>query len=172
MKCPKCGKETPSDGKYCWECGEELSSGPVIMPIDKKIKCKNCGHDNAENSQHCENCGKDPSSSTHFPKAFLRNQATDARKEVTLPSQVFKSEDFWDWVPDERVNKIISSPHFEIRYRIDNFFIVDTKPSANGTYLNNKERLGHNIERQLNNGDTVTLGILSQPRLTMKFEIE
>jgi len=75
VKCPKCGAENPSTGKFCSNCGEKLDTQPVICPNCKtenparskfcvncgislqKVKCPQCGFENPPGAKFCSNCG-------------------------------------------------------------------------------------------------------------------
>ena len=45
MVCPKCGKETQNDARFCNECGTQLSEVQKTVPITRDVpKCTYCGH--------------------------------------------------------------------------------------------------------------------------------
>jgi class 3 adenylate cyclase/tetratricopeptide (TPR) repeat protein len=47
MPCPQCHRPTPSDAKFCPECGGRLS-----------VACSACGVDNTPGSKFCKECGQ------------------------------------------------------------------------------------------------------------------
>src|SRR5438067_11094495 len=47
MSCPQCHRPTPTDAKFCPECGGRLS-----------LACPACGVDNAPDSKFCKGCGQ------------------------------------------------------------------------------------------------------------------
>jgi hypothetical protein len=48
MKCPDCGKNNPSNSKYCSSCGSKL---------EKQISCSKCGSIIEPGARFCSQCG-------------------------------------------------------------------------------------------------------------------
>jgi predicted amidophosphoribosyltransferase len=87
MTCPQCNRPTPTDAKFCPECGGRLS-----------LACPACGVDNAPGSKFCKECGQPlgraaptppaPQSYTpsHLAERILhaRGSLEGERKQVTV----------------------------------------------------------------------------------------
>jgi class 3 adenylate cyclase/tetratricopeptide (TPR) repeat protein len=48
IRCPSCGHENPPDGRFCGECGAELTRA-----------CSECGRENPANQPFCGGCGRE-----------------------------------------------------------------------------------------------------------------
>jgi uncharacterized RDD family membrane protein YckC len=58
MFCPKCGKEADSSGKFCNQCGSELST-PKQNTSEKMVFCNRCGKETDARGTFCQWCGND-----------------------------------------------------------------------------------------------------------------
>lgn len=61
MKCPKCGKENPSDYMFCDSCGslleKEKNDESDNTNNNTLIRCTKCGEMNFSSSRFCTRCG-------------------------------------------------------------------------------------------------------------------
>lgn len=61
MKCPKCGKENPSDYMFCDSCGSLLEKENYDKSENTNnntlIRCTKCGEMNFSSSRFCTRCG-------------------------------------------------------------------------------------------------------------------
>ncbi|MFX0086981.1 MAG: zinc ribbon domain-containing protein, partial [Candidatus Hodarchaeota archaeon] len=61
IECPKCGRENPSQAKFCFNCGNNLTQLKNFISISPKLTkyCEQCGYNNPPNAVFCHECGKE-----------------------------------------------------------------------------------------------------------------
>jgi ribosomal protein L40E len=73
MKCKHCGADNFNESKFCFQCGQELSSDDVQHSEDPPVDpthpiCKNCGASNTADAKFCHQCGQELSSKAEDPE--------------------------------------------------------------------------------------------------------
>ena len=73
MKCKHCGADNSNESKFCFQCGQELSSDDVQHSEDPPVDpthpiCKNCGASNTADAKFCHQCGQELSSEAEDPE--------------------------------------------------------------------------------------------------------
>jgi hypothetical protein len=172
MNCPKCGKDNPSDNKFCDNCGNEIAAAPAApTPVPATAgECPECKHVNPPDSAFCENCGAPVQNAAPSPivTPIAPPQAPIPQPQIgkslvcpdgsEIALQTRKSIGRLDLSkyasPTEA--RWISRLHFEVFEEKGESYIQDEK-SLNGTKLNGKEirALGKQL---LRNGDEIIVG--------------
>jgi len=59
IQCPKCGRDNPSQAKFCFNCGDNLEQSKDFITFSPTLSkhCQQCGEDNPENALFCYSCG-------------------------------------------------------------------------------------------------------------------
>ena len=59
IQCPKCGRDNPSQAKFCFNCGDNLEQTKDFITFSPTLSkhCQQCGEDNPENALFCYSCG-------------------------------------------------------------------------------------------------------------------
>jgi hypothetical protein len=171
MNCPKCGKDNPSDNKFCDNCGSEITAA-VVAPSPAPAsgnECPACKAANPPGSAFCESCGASLSGApapmaaapvapqpTFTPPQTLYALICPDGTEISIPSK--KTIGRLDLAKYAAPNETmwISRQHFDIFEENGSPFIIDEK-SSNGTKVNGKEirQLG---KQPLKSGDEVIVG--------------
>lgn len=73
MKCKHCGADNFNESKFCFQCGQELSSDDVQHSEDPPVDpthpiCRNCGASNTADAKFCHQCGQELSSEAEDPE--------------------------------------------------------------------------------------------------------
>ena len=62
LSCGNCGKENPSDGRFCANCGSALATASepevVTAAAPVKLTCAKCGTENHATNRFCLHCGQ------------------------------------------------------------------------------------------------------------------
>lgn len=181
MNCPKCGKDNPSDNRFCDNCGAELnlaSSPPAPMSPSSGSdnECPACKHKNPPGSTFCEDCGASMQSSVQSAVPSIQPQP--APQTPIAPPPQFPLVESYLVLPDgteitiqsrRSIGRLdlakyaapteamwISRQHLEIFEENGAYFIIDER-SSNGTKLNGTE-IKQQGKQQLKDGDEIVIG--------------
>jgi len=177
MKCSRCGKENPADNRFCDNCGFELISPTMPVPIPAPpapigvggVTCPSCGHSNPADSAFCEKCGVTIATA---PPAPVQPPPTPPPPPLVVPTvegvlilpdgnqisigarKVLGRMDLAKYAsPDEAM--WMSRQHFTVFRQNDRFHIQDDG-STNGTKLNGVE-IKNQGKQELRDGDEIVV---------------
>jgi sec-independent protein translocase protein TatA len=60
VACAACGKENPTEGRFCADCGVSLAKPiepEVVTAAPLKLACTKCGTENPSTNRFCAHCG-------------------------------------------------------------------------------------------------------------------
>jgi hypothetical protein len=178
MNCPKCGKDNPSDNRFCDNCGADLqvlgggSAMPAMATMGGSNECPACRHINPSGSTFCENCGSTiqfapgaaPAAAQMPQQSYTATPTYSSDKSLILPDgaeiaitarrSIGRLDLAKYTAPTETM--WVSRQHFDVFEENGVPYIIDER-SSNGTKLNGKEirQLG---KQQLKSGDEIIVG--------------
>ncbi len=90
IHCQQCGGESPSDARFCIECGADMmaASGPTTRLAVER--CPGCGFENPPKARFCAACGRSFSISgvlSRPAQVFLRIEPVHSPVAVVIPRQ-------------------------------------------------------------------------------------
>jgi hypothetical protein len=184
MNCTYCGKENPSEQKYCEECGlllQEAAYVPLAQPAPEatrkpaeqqsgQVLCPDpkCRQVNLAGTSFCTICGADLANAEPVQqdtsKAKVKLLLADNNEIPVAGNSVTIGRNDFERLIDAKDLPYVSRKHFIISHDEEDYFIEDCN-SGNGTMLNGEQikTLG---KKKLNDGDSI--GILDVVTVTFK----
>jgi hypothetical protein len=173
MNCAKCGRDNPSDNKFCENCGEPLAQATAQAQPSAASgnECPSCKHPNPPGSAFCEGCGFDMKKQTQpavnpvppsqpinqpMPPAIEKFLVLPDGQEIAIQNR--RSIGRLDLAKYTAANEVmwVSRTHFDVFDENGTPYIIDEK-SGNGTKLNGKE-IKQTGKQQLKDGDEIIVG--------------
>src|SRR5262245_40236835 len=80
ITCRSCGGESPSDARFCIECGESFTSttGPTTRLATPT--CPNCGSENLPGANFCALCGRSMPGATEVAQPWPQQSGPQVRR--------------------------------------------------------------------------------------------